>query len=45
MNILTLSDVEAPSLWDPLQPYRLKDVEIILSSGDLSPDYQSFIDT
>ena len=45
MNILTLSDVEAPSLWDPLQPYRLKDVDLILSCGDLSPDYLSFIAT
>ena len=45
MNILTLADVESPPLWDPTQPYRLKDADLILSCGDLSPDYLSFIAT
>ena len=45
MKILAISDVEAAPLWDPLQPCRLKQVDLILSCGDLSPDYLSFIAT
>lgn len=45
MNILVLADQEYPPLWNPLHPYRHKDVDLILSCGDLSPDYLSFIAT
>lgn len=45
MRILTIADTESALLWDPAQPYRLKDADLILSCGDLAPDYLSFIAT
>ena len=34
-NILLLSDVESPALWDFYQPDRVANVDIIVSCGDL----------
>ncbi|MDD6211659.1 MAG: metallophosphoesterase family protein [Clostridiales bacterium] len=45
MNILTLSDTESPYLWNMHQPIHLRHVDLILSCGDLDPDYLSFIAT
>lgn len=45
MKILVLSDVEAKSLWDYYQPGMLRGYDLILSCGDLSPHYLSFIET
>lgn len=45
MNILTLADVESPYLWNMSRPIRLRHVDLILSCGDLDPDYLSFIAT
>lgn len=45
MKLLLLSDKESEYLWDYYQPGRLKDIDIILSCGDLSPKYLTFLVT
>ena len=45
MRILALSDAEDRALWDHYEPSRLQDVELILSCGDLPPEYLQFIVT
>ena len=45
MKILTVSDEECTALWDYYQPGRLKEYDLILSAGDLKPDYLSFLVT
>jgi len=45
MKILLLGDNECPFLWDYYRPGVLADYDLILSSGDLSPDYLSFLVT
>ncbi len=45
MKILALSDVESRSLWDHFDRRKLDGVEMILSCGDLDPDYLSFLAT
>ena len=45
MKLLLISDKENPYLWDFYQPGRLKDYDLILSCGDLKPDYLSFLVT
>ena len=45
MKLLLISDKESPYLWDFYQPGRLKDVDLILSSGDLNSKYLSFLVT
>ena len=45
MNILTLSDIESGYLWNCRHPLILKNVDLILSCGDLDPNYLSFIAT
>ena len=45
MKLLLISDKESPYLWDFYQPGRLKGVDMILSSGDLSSKYLSFLVT
>ena len=45
MRILLVSDVESKSLWDNYTPEKLKDVEIIISCGDLKAEYLSFLVT
>ncbi len=45
MRILAIADVESPALWDYFQPERLRDVDVILSCGDLDPRYLSFLAT
>ncbi len=45
MKILAVSDEECPALWDYYQPGRLKDYDLILSCGDLSAEYLSFLVT
>ena len=45
MKILLISDEESPFLWDYYQPGRLDGIDLILSAGDLSPDYLSFLVT
>lgn len=45
MKILVLADEECKYFWDYYQPGRLKDYDLILSCGDLKPDYLSFLVT
>ena len=45
MKILAVSDEECPALWDYYVPGRLKDYDLIISCGDLKPDYLSFLVT
>ncbi len=45
MRILALADVESAALWDYFNPERLKDIDVILSCGDLDPRYLSFLAT
>ena len=43
MNILVLSDVESKSLWDYFEKEKLEGIDLILSCGDLNPNYLSFL--
>ena len=45
MKVLCVADEEEKALWDYFQPGSLADVELILSSGDLHPDYLQFLVT
>ena len=45
MKILALADEECPALWDYYIPGRLADYDLILSCGDLKPEYLSFLVT
>lgn len=45
MKILLVSDEEDKYLWDFYKPGRLKDINLILSAGDLKAEYLSFLVT
>lgn len=45
MNILVIADVESAGLWDYFRPEKIADIDLILSCGDLKPDYLSFLVT
>ena len=45
LNILCVADEEEKSLWDYYTPDKLTGVELIISSGDLHPDYLQFLVT
>ncbi len=45
MNILVLSDIESKSLWDYFEKEKLEGIDLILSCGDLKPQYLEFIAT
>lgn len=45
MKLLLLSDKESEYLWDYYRPGRLDGIDIILSCGDLSSKYLSFLVT
>lgn len=45
MKILLVSDREDTGLWDYYQPGKLDGVDLILSCGDLSPEYLRFLVT
>ena len=45
MKILTVSDEECPALWDYYVPGRLNGYDLIISCGDLKPEYLSFLVT
>lgn len=42
INILILADEESKLLYDFYEPERLKDIDLIISCGDLRSDYLSF---
>ena len=43
MKILILADVESKYLWDYFDKSKLEGVDLILSCGDLNPQYLSFV--
>ena len=45
MKLLLISDQEDAYLWDYYKPGRLNGVDLILSCGDLKPEYLSFLVT
>lgn len=45
MKILCLADEECSVLWENYRPELLEGVELILSCGDLKPEYLSFLVT
>lgn len=45
MKIMAISDVESTALWDHYNQNRITDTDLILSCGDLSPHYLSFLVT
>ena len=45
MKILAVSDVEAKTFYDYYTPGKLRDYDLILSCGDLKPEYLEFLVT
>lgn len=45
MKILVVSDKENDFIWDHFDPERFKDIELIISCGDLQSSYLSFLVT
>lgn len=45
MKILTISDEESKYFWDYYKPGMFDDIDLIISCGDLNPNYLSFIAT
>lgn len=45
MKILVVSDIESKFIWDYFDPDRFRGVEMIISCGDLSAKYLSFLVT
>ena len=45
MKILTVSDEESPYLWEPNAAQKLRAYDLIISCGDLKPEYLSFLVT
>ena len=43
MKILVLADVESKYLWDCFEKEKLEGIDLILSAGDLKPQYLSFL--
>ena len=45
MKILVISDVESKYLWDYFERSKLEGIDLIISCGDLNPNYISFLAT
>lgn len=45
MKILVVGDKESPYIWDYFDRDRFNDIDLMLSSGDLKPEYLSFLVT
>jgi len=45
MKILCVSDEENKAYWDYFRKEKLEDIDLILSAGDLKPEYLSFLVT
>lgn len=45
MNILVLADEESKYLWDYYEKKKLENIDLIISCGDLKPQYLSFLAT
>ncbi len=45
MKILAVADEENKAFWDFFDPERVKDVDLIISAGDLKAEYLEFLET
>ena len=45
MKLLLLADVEEPYIWDHFDYEKFKDIDLVISCGDLKAEYLSFIVT
>ncbi|MEG2871756.1 MAG: metallophosphoesterase, partial [Clostridium sp.] len=45
MKILVLADCESKFLWDYFEKEKLANIDLIISCGDLAPQYLSFLAT
>ena len=45
MKILVLADQESKYLWDYFEKSKVADIDLIISCGDLKPQYLSFLAT
>lgn len=45
MRILTIADIESPYYWDYFEKEKLEGIDLILSAGDLAPQYLEFLAT
>lgn len=45
MRILAISDTESKYLWDYFEKSKLEGIDLIISCGDLDPNYLSFLAT
>ena len=45
MKIMLVSDKENDFIWDHFDPERFRDIELIISCGDLQSSYLSFLVT
>ena len=45
MKILAIADEEDKGLWDFFSPDRVKDVDLIISCGDLNHNYLEFLES
>ena len=45
MRKIAIADEESRYLWDFYEPGKLKDIDLIISCGDLNPDYLMFLVT
>lgn len=45
MKILAIADEESPYLWDYYDKSKREGIDLIISCGDLDPDYLSFLTT
>ena len=43
MRIMAISDTESTALWDHYNSNKITDTDLILSCGDLNPNYLSFL--
>ncbi|MBR3268080.1 MAG: metallophosphoesterase family protein [Oscillospiraceae bacterium] len=45
MKIMVMADVESSYIWDHYQPGMFRGIDLIISCGDLNPQYLSFVET
>lgn len=45
MRILAIADEESPYLWDHFEKSKLEGIDLIISCGDLNPNYLDFLAT
>ena len=45
MKIMVVADYEEPGLWDYFNPSKTENTDLIISCGDLKPEYLEFLTT